>query len=290
MYTVPDVDPNIIWQQDTQFPCRVIKDHHTAPPFYDHFVDIQFINPNLFGEYSIKTHVNLSILKGNKHTVRDDYYPYFYGAACQGNGATTYFDNYGRSRTRKEYDIWMRMIKKCYDTSDYQYMTYGGAGVTVCLEWRCYEYFLNTLPMVANYNLWAAEPTKYRLDKDMLQQGIPNSQKVYSPQTCMFITARENTLEMAKRTKQSKSGFIGVRQRPSGTYACTVCNETFGTYTDIIAAASMYNKIARYRGYPEQYLNDLGVQEMEMDEIMAFRVPEHNKPKQLSKVWWFEQT
>lgn len=288
MYTVPDIDPNIIWQQNTDFPCRVIKDHHTAPPYYAHFVDIQFINPNLFGRYSIKNHVDFRLIKSDDHLVRDDYYPYFYGVACQGNGSTTYIDHCGYSRSRKEYDIWMRMIKRCYDTTDYQYMSYGGAGVTVCLEWRCYEYFLNTLPLVANYNLWLAEPTKYRLDKDTLQQGIPTDQKIYSPQTCMFITVRENTLEIAKRTKRSKTGYVGVRQRPSGTYACAITNKTFGTYTSPIAAASLYNKIARYRGYQEEYLNDLGDQEMDMDEIRSYRVPEHNTPKVPVKIWWFD--
>ena len=288
MYTVPDIDPNIIWQQNTDFPCRVIKDHHTAPPYYDHFVDIQFIKPNLFGGYTIKEHVNLSILKGNKHVVRDDYYPYFLGVACQGNAPTTYIDINDKSQSRKEYAIWARLIKKCYDPTDYQYNNYGGAGVTVCLEWRCYEYFFNTLPTVANYNLWIADPTQYRLDKDMLQQGIPNNQKVYSPSTCIFITARENTLEMSTRTKKSKSGYIGVITRPSGNYGCKVSDQLFGTYTSPIAAASLYNKIARYRGYPEQYLNDLGDQEMDMDEIRTYRVPEHNTPKVPVKIWWFD--
>lgn len=33
---------------------------------------------------------------------------------------------------------------------------------------------------------------QYHLDKDILQEGIPTNMKKYSPETCMFIPAREN--------------------------------------------------------------------------------------------------
>jgi len=43
----------------------------------------------------------------------------------------------------------------------------------------------------------------------------------------------------------------------------------------------MYNKVCRKRNYPEEYLNDLGEREMEIDEIMEHRLkgkrPSKNK-------------
>lgn len=41
---------------------------------------------------------------------------------------------HGMSKT-KEYHIWHRMLRRCFDPSDPAYHNYGGRGITVCPEW-----------------------------------------------------------------------------------------------------------------------------------------------------------
>lgn len=39
------------------------------------------------------------------------------------------------SQSRREYDAWRRMIRRCSDPTDKDWKHYGGRGVTVCPEW-----------------------------------------------------------------------------------------------------------------------------------------------------------
>jgi len=74
------------------------------------------------------------------------------------------------------------MMSRCYNEKNVEYKNYGGRGVTVCGEWHNYQNFLNW----ALNNGWNEA---LQLDKDK----IVKDNKIYSPETCCFITARENT-------------------------------------------------------------------------------------------------
>ena len=39
----------------------------------------------------------------------------------------------------------------------------------------------------------------FELDKDILQKNIPNNEKIYSPNTCIFVSKSENIKEMLSR-------------------------------------------------------------------------------------------
>lgn len=74
---------------------------------------------------------------------------------------------------------WKGMITRCYDESRSDYQRYGAKGVTVCEEWLDFN----------NYCGWYIQNkiTGWDLEKDILQIGIPSSEKVYSPITCCFV-------------------------------------------------------------------------------------------------------
>ena len=187
-------------------------------------------------------------------TIRDPYHPTYYGVACCGLAKTSTSVN-GRSKDLPEYSIWTSIIERCYNINSKAYKYYGAKGVHVSDRWLCYEYFVQDLPLVPNYDLWKMYPGIYNLDKDILQPNIIN--KVYSLETCIFISSRDNTIERQKRANCNSSGYMGIFQQKSGNYFVRVGGDYFGTFTDPIAAANAYNDVARFRQYPEEYLNDV---------------------------------
>ena len=185
------------------------------------------------------------IIKGK---IKDIYYPSFLGVACIGNVQSTAED----SPCRNEYVLWCGMINRCYNVNHKSYINYGAKGVTVCERWRCFEYFLEDIVLVENYDKWKANHTLYHLDKDKKQQDVEN--KVYSLETCQFISVRDNTLDRNIRMG-NKTGFIGVAKKSEKTYSVMVNTDYYGSFASGEAAANIYNHVARYRGYPEEYLN-----------------------------------
>jgi hypothetical protein len=79
------------------------------------------------------------------------------------------------------YSTWKNMLKRCYD-SKYQtkYTTY--IGCSVCEEWLTFS----------NFKAWMEiqDWVDKQLDKDILIQN----NKVYSPETCIFVTNEINNL------------------------------------------------------------------------------------------------
>lgn len=112
--------------------------------------------------------------------VKDLYKPRIFDVACIGKASKK--ENY------KLYSIWYQMISRCYNKNHKRYKEYGGKGVTVSKEWHCFENFLNTVIDVENYNLEMISNTKkgLNLDKDFLQLNKEN--KIYSKETCVFVT------------------------------------------------------------------------------------------------------
>ena len=137
-------------------------------------VNIQFINTG-----TITTVRYCDVLEGN---VRDDYMPHVCGVGCIGKASSYH----------PAYNIWNDMITRCYNKNDDHYSSYGGKGVTVCDRWKCFEYFLEDLPLIDGYNNWLNNRRVYHLDKDLKQIGKPYNEKVYSLETCCFLHRSDN--------------------------------------------------------------------------------------------------
>lgn len=81
----------------------------------------------------------------------------------------------------KIHHCWMSMIDRCYNPKNSRFKNYGGRGVVVCDEWKNdYQRFLDW----ALLNGWKKG---LQLDKDIKGDG-----KIYSPETCCFVTPKEN--------------------------------------------------------------------------------------------------
>lgn len=97
------------------------------------------------------------------------------------------------------YSIYHSMISRCYDINDISYKNYGGKGVIVCDEWR--NDFMKFFEWAINHR-WREG---LQLDKDINGNG-----KVYSPETCQFVTRKINcrnrtTNKIIEHSGQSKT-------------------------------------------------------------------------------------
>lgn len=113
-----------------------------------------------------------------------------WSCGCQRKGNFKKFSDESKKSVKySEYhkkigSIYRSIICRCYNEKDTSYKNYGAKGVTMCDEWKNdYQKFLT----------WCLEngyKEGLNLDKDT-KSGIT---KIYSPETCIFITPRENLL------------------------------------------------------------------------------------------------
>lgn len=124
-------------------------------------------------------------------TVKDKMLPIMCGVGFIGVG--DYKTGFNGVHTRA-HAVWSLMIARRYDKeTQYKYPTY--KGVTICKHWHNFQNFAEWFYL--NYI------EGYDLDKDKLQRGVKN--KVYSPETCVFISKRENIQESHATNYKFKS-------------------------------------------------------------------------------------
>lgn len=191
--------------------------------------------------YEVVTH--LSRLQSEPITITDYLSPSVYGVGMVG---------YASPKLNKNmYKRWADMLSRCYNPDDDRYNAYGAKGVRVCERWKRFDFFLEDIVKLPGYQDMINNPaTKYQLDKDILQQGVPANQKVYSPETCMFVPEIQNNIQRIIDNKPNciNNQYYGVQITEAGTYSVRIRdgyeNVNCGTYDDIIAAANAYNHFA----------------------------------------------
>jgi hypothetical protein len=130
-----------------------------------------------------------AIIKGQ---VRDPMLPALFGVGYIGIGR---FNSKTTHNGIKIYSRWQCMIDRCYassrnkNNSTYSY-------VLVCKEWHNFQYFAQWF--VENY---PCDGLLYELDKDKLAVG----NKIYSPDTCVFVTHKENSRISKQKKYLAKS-------------------------------------------------------------------------------------
>ena len=87
------------------------------------------------------------------------------------------------------YNRWHSMLDRCYNKNHPRYKTYGEKGIRVCDEWHLFS----------NYMKWFDENNidGYEVDKDFC--GL----KLYSPETCRFVSKSDNSREAMTRRDYS---------------------------------------------------------------------------------------
>jgi hypothetical protein len=142
-----------------------------------------------------------AFIKGN---VKNPYDKTVYGIGYLGEG------KYKSSRDvlkGKQYIYWRSMMKRCY-SEKYNKQNKSYRDVTVCEEWHNFQNFAKWF----DENFYEIDREVMCLDKDILVK----SNKVYSPETCVFVPHHINTLFIKNESKR-KTLPIGVHLRKDNT-------------------------------------------------------------------------
>lgn len=117
-------------------------------------------------------------------------------------------------KNKRSYDQWHNMLKRCYYKNCDDYKNYGEQGVTVCEDWLCFEQFEKDIPYIDGYDENLYNKGLLQLDKDKKQKDKPTNEKVYSKDTCCFITASENCKDGYRRSREAQksrmTSFIAI--------------------------------------------------------------------------------
>lgn len=200
---------------------------------------------------------------------KDKYAKTVCGVGCLGDA-----ENY----TKKEYDIWYQMLRRCYNPSCPDYVNYGAKSIRVCTRWLNLANFLEDLKKMRNYDkLMAGE--RYELDKDLLQVDVPL--KIYSPETCQLVKPIINNSEVFLRNLDNKDvKYNGVYDTqcvgPNKGYIARICLNgkkcNLGTFDAPIYAAAYRDHIASLYGRLE-LMNHTGVT---VEEALQHRRARYN--------------
>lgn len=159
----------------------------------------------------------------------------------------------GKSKQTKCYVTWTSMMKRCY-SSKYQEKKPTYIGCSVCEEWYDYDNFYN----------WFQEHYKegFALDKDILLQG----NKVYSPDTCVFVPSNINQLFV--KSDASRGEYpLGVNYlKQSNKYRAKCCNgkckqTNLGLFLDPLEAHQAYCE------YKYQLIKEIGLEALKIGDI-----------------------
>lgn len=156
--------------------------------------------------YRAKVHTTYGACR--KGSVKNPYFPSICGIGMLGlmsDGSRPTIKENGE--LTKHYVVWKSMIQRCYDSKTQERQpTY--KNVNVCDRWLIYSNFLEDIKSIEGYELWKANPSLYSLDKDLKQQGVKN--KVYSLETCCFISNIENARESDERNPNPPIKVYGI--------------------------------------------------------------------------------
>ena len=79
------------------------------------------------------------------------------------------------------------MKARCYNETASNYSNYGAKGVTVAPEWHDFKGFLADVPKIPGW-----DPDRYVTDRLSLDKDVKWGNKLYSLDTCRFVTKTEN--------------------------------------------------------------------------------------------------
>ena len=206
--------------------------------------------------------------------VRDPYFPSVCGIGYLGEKYNS---------THIAYDTWYDMMRRCYSPKYQYYCNYGGIGITVCQQWHCFSVFADDITLLPGYNEWLAG-NDYQLDKDYFQMNVPPNMKVYSPSTCCFLPRGVNSRINYLNNKNAYCQYIGVNKGyKDGTYKASMHvngkKYDFGTYSDPVAAAYVYNNKGK------MYNGDLSVVNQDLPPVEPGTISKSRLPvTQLIKI------
>ena len=126
----------------------------------------------------------------------------------------------------------------CYNITDKDYPMYGAIGVRVDPRWHNFNNFFEDAKLLPGYENKLMYPSIYCLDKDYLQRNLPKEQRIYSKDTCIWLSKYDNIILMGR--ENSTSEYYGVTKHYN-KYIARYSHNEIGKFSNPIAAANAYN-------------------------------------------------
>lgn len=114
--------------------------------------------------------------------VLKEYEPY------EGDFSTAGLEAKRDSQDDKLRNQWVRMMRRCYDSTARNYRFYGGVGVSVCRRWHEVRNFVEDVKTLPHWCYKLKNWHAFDLDKDYF------SSNQYGPDTCVWLRVDENIL------------------------------------------------------------------------------------------------
>jgi len=137
-----------------------------------------------------KAEINASCENIKIGSVSNPYHKSVYNFAYFGIGE--YFSKI-KGKNTPEYICWTRLLERISNKDDLKFVAY--KNYSICEEWLNFQKFAkwyhNNIPKIEGIN--------FEIDKDLLQQGVEN--KIYSPNTCIFLPYKINIFLSKKKLK-----------------------------------------------------------------------------------------
>ena len=160
-------------------------------------------------KYKAKIHTNYQAFEKGK--VKNPYHPNVYGVGYIGQGK---YKTSVNGKNTEAYKTWKNMLRRCYDPYEINrepvYID-----CYVCDEWLCFQNFAEWYYK----NYYECNNEEMHLDKDILIKG----NKIYSPETCVFVPQRINSLFTKSDASRGKYP-IGVSWHKASNKFMTQCS------------------------------------------------------------------
>lgn len=148
------------------------------------------------------------------------------------------------------YKCWKAMLSRCY-SAKYQekYPTYKGC--SVCSDWLYYPNFKKWY----DENYYEINNKTSQLDKDVLIKG----NKVYSPNTCVFVPNFINTLFIKKQNKRGELPIGVCYYKPNKKYRAglSVFKNGKATFKTIGYFTTINEAFKVYKQAKEEYIKEV---------------------------------
>jgi len=87
---------------------------------------------------------------------------------------------------------WYIMISRCYNKKDKSFKFYGAKGITVDKNWHNFSNYFSDVQKLKGFDRKLITDNKIQLDKDLKQIDKPYNERIYSKDTCIWLSQYDN--------------------------------------------------------------------------------------------------
>jgi len=191
-----------------------------------------------------KVKVETTYCNFNRGSIKNPYDKSVFKAGYYGVGKYVAKQNYALTTA---YVSWKHILERCYDEPQkHKHLAYYGI-TTVCEEWLNYQNYAEWYYK----NYYEIDNKRMHIDKDILVKY----NKIYSPETCIFVPQRINMLFVEKPNKWNLPN--GISMSKSGKYITGYNTKHIGNFNTLEEAIFSYDNEKRpiIRAIADEYKN-----------------------------------